>query len=168
MEDFGFKVTDEEHEEYLRESPKLLGTNSDMPDSFKESFEKRYLHLNQVLAEEANDSDETSPKLVKKKTFHNKSLVEKKKEEDHAKQFKQKFMEALKRKFTVLAENEILMKSYLEEKRKLEYQIIRDNKKNEATQSMINQMYDTNKKEEVTAKPNYRFEKLEKKYPGLL
>ena len=42
-------------------------------------------------------------------------------------------MEALARKFRMLAENEILMKSYLEEKRKLEYQILKDNKKNEAT-----------------------------------
>jgi len=40
--------------------------------------------------------------------------------------------EALARKFRLLAENEILMKSYLEEKRRLEYQIMKDNNKNEA------------------------------------
>ena len=33
----------------------------------------------------------------------------------------------------MIAENEVLMKSYLEEKRKLEYQIIKDNIKNEPT-----------------------------------
>lgn len=34
-EDFGIKVYDEEEEEYLRESPKLLGGVSELPDAFK-------------------------------------------------------------------------------------------------------------------------------------
>jgi hypothetical protein len=69
----------------------------------------------------------------KQKPDQGKSLVDKKKEEDHARAFKRRLMEALKRKFRGIAENEILMKAYLEEKRKLEYQILRDNIKNEPT-----------------------------------
>ncbi len=81
----------------------------------------------------ALNEDEEDPSWARKKTSQPKSLVEKKKEEEHAKQFRLKFKEALARKIRMIAENEILMKSYLEEKRKLEHQILKDNKKNEAT-----------------------------------
>lgn len=59
----------------------------------------------------------------------------------------------------MLAENEVLMKAYLEEKRKLEYQIIKDNKKNEATQSMINKIYGEDMKP-AEARPKYKFEEI--------
>lgn len=48
MEDFGIKVSiDPEEEEYLRESPKLLGQTSDLPDTFKNhnTFEARLARL---------------------------------------------------------------------------------------------------------------------------
>ena len=67
----------------------------------------------------------------------------------------------------MLAENEVLMKSYLEEKRKLEYQILKDNKKNEATQSMINQIYGEDMKP-PEARPHYKFEEIQRKYGHIL
>lgn len=158
MEDFGIKIlANEEDEEYLRESPKLLGTTSDLPDTFKQhTFEGRMAHLQKVeeQAHVRTPQDNVQPK--KKKEL---SLVEKKKQEEHAKHFKHKFIEALARKFRMLAENEILMKSYLEEKRKLEYQILRDNRKNNATQRMIDSMYgDANGEDHLSPRPQYRFE----------
>lgn len=49
----------------------------------------------------------------------------------------------------MLAENEVLLKSYMDEKRKLEYHILKDNRKNEATQNMINKMYGSTPTEEI-------------------
>jgi hypothetical protein len=34
MEDFGIKIVDEEEEEYLLESPKILAEPSSLPDAF--------------------------------------------------------------------------------------------------------------------------------------
>ncbi len=70
-----------------------------------------------------------------------------------------------------MAENEILLKSYLDEKRKLEYQIIRDNRKNEPIQKIIDTMYgppSTLHDRIISPKPEYKFEKLAKKYPAFL
>ncbi len=53
----------------------------------------------------------------------------------------------------MFAQNEILMKSYMEEKKKLDFHIRRDNQKMAATQKMINQMYGDKKPEELTAQP---------------
>lgn len=71
------------------------------------------------------------------------------------------------RKVRMLAENEVLMKSYMEEKRKLEYQILKDNKKNEATQSMINKIYGEELKP-PEARPQYKFEEIQRKYGHIL
>jgi len=40
-----------------------------------------------------------------------------------------------------MAQNEVLKQSYLDERKKLDYTILRDNFKNQATQSMLNKMY---------------------------
>jgi hypothetical protein len=49
-----------------------------------------------------------------------------------------KFRELLAKKFQMFAQNEILMKAYMEEKKKLDFHIRRDNFKMTATQNMIN------------------------------
>jgi hypothetical protein len=71
----------------------------------------------------------------------------------------------------MLAENEILMRSYLDEKKRLEYQIMRDNRKNMGTQMMIEKMYgipDPNSTDNANPRPQYKFEVLAKKYPKFL
>lgn len=88
------------------------------------------------------------------------SLVEKKKQEEHARSFKHKVREAMARKFRLLAENELLMKSYLEEKRRLEFQILKDNSKNEATHKVIDEMYGDLPPEQISSRPKYKFEAL--------
>ena len=72
-----------------------------------------------------------------------------------------KFREIFARKFKLMAQNEVLKQSYLDERRKLDYLILRDNHKNQATQSMINKMYPP---EVTNPKPQYKFKLFEKKY----
>jgi hypothetical protein len=59
-----------------------------------------------------------------------------------------------------MAQNEVLKQSYLDERRKLDYTILRDNFKNQATQNMLNKMYPDHA-EVISAKPQYKFIKLE-------
>jgi hypothetical protein len=65
-------------------------------------------------------------------------MSEKIRQEEKAKQFRMKFRELLAKKFQMFAQNEILMKAYMEEKKKLDFHIRRDNIKMSATQNMIN------------------------------
>lgn len=77
-------------------------------------------------------------------------------------------MEALQRKIRKLAQNEIIKKSYLDEKRRLERRIIKDNLKNEVTQNMINTMYGEEPLEIKSPFPKYKFSELQLKYPAIL
>jgi hypothetical protein len=65
-----------------------------------------------------------------------------------------------------MAQNEVLKQSYLEERKKLDYLILRDNFKNTATQQMINKMY-PEECEITSPKPKYKFKQIEQKYSFL-
>ena len=87
-------------------------------------------------------------------------MIEKHQIQEKAKLFKIKFREIFAKKIKLMAQNEVLKQSYLDERRKLDYIIIRDNMKNEATQSMISKMYPDNT-EIISSKPKYRYKEFE-------
>ena len=67
MEDFGIKIVDEEEEEYLRESPKLLAEPSSLPDAFSQTIEQRMRHLRILEGGDPHeDTDRTTEKATPK------------------------------------------------------------------------------------------------------
>lgn len=57
VEDFGIKIVNEEEEEFIRESPRLLGGHSELPDAFKSSVEGRMMQLSMINDEEEEHND---------------------------------------------------------------------------------------------------------------
>ena len=60
-------------------------------------------------------------------------MLEQHQVQEKAKLFKIKFREIFAKKFKLMAQNEVLKQSYLDERKKLDYLILRDNFKNSAT-----------------------------------
>eukprot|EP00347_Sterkiella_histriomuscorum_P018517 403345208 len=71
-----------------------------------------------------------------------------------------RFREALRRKVRMHVENEQLKTTYMHEKKKLEYQIFRDNQKNEVTQRILHMVDDGRE----SPKPVYKYEQIKLKF----
>lgn len=81
VEDFGIKIENEAEQEYIRESPKILGSPVEIPDSFN-SLEQRVMHLNLIAADTTSrtvtslDRDSSMTVDKQRKPSHPLTLVE--------------------------------------------------------------------------------------------
>lgn len=122
VEDFGIKVHEENQEEEERkEMEQDAQNNKSSPvkmNDTKNSFEGFSRSPRPM-------EDDDVP--LRGGQHEELKISERIRSEERARTFKLKFREILAKKFLMFAQNEILMKSYMEEKKKLDFHIRRDN-----------------------------------------
>ena len=166
LEDFLGKTKEKEmgfEEEMNLESNRIFKTqdipldHSKLPDSYQKDLDDRFYHQDQNESLDYDSSKHNySMDEGSKQRHHDESILEKHQILEKARLFKIKFREIFAKKIKLMAQNEVLKQSYLDERRKLDYTILRDNFKNQATQNMLNKMYPDHA-EVISAKPQYKF-----------